>query len=165
MANTFSFDIVSDFNVAEMNNAIDQTKRELGNRYDFKGTNANLEFNSDKSGLIVVGDNEYQVEAILDIVRKKVAGRGIDQKVLDTSKKPTASNMKVTQEVSFKKGLSQDDGKKIAALIRNDFKKVKPQIQGDAIRVTANKKDELQSVIQSLKQTDFDFPIDFINYR
>lgn len=165
MASTFSFDIVSEFDAAEMNNAIDQAQRELGNRYDFKGTSANLEFKADKTGITITGDSEYQVEAILDIVRKKLAGRGIDQRVLDASKKPVTSNLKVVQEVVFKKGLNQEQTKKISAKIRDAYPKVKPQIQGDAVRVTGNKKDELQAVMQLLRQTDFDFPLDFTNYR
>ena len=166
MATTFSFDIVSDFDVAEMNNAVDQAKRELDNRYDFKGTSASLNFrDNNKTGLAVTGDSEYHIEAILDIVRKKLATRGLDQKVLDTSKPPVTSNLKVTQDVSFKKGLSQENAKKIASVIREQFPKVKSQIQGDMVRVTGTKKDELQAVMQLLQQQSFDFPLHFTNYR
>jgi uncharacterized protein YajQ (UPF0234 family) len=166
MASTFSFDIVSDYDVAEMNNAIDQTLRELSSRYDFKGTSANLQFrDGDKTGLKITGDNEYHIEAILDIVRKKLASRGISQKVLDTSKDPVTSNLRVTQDVAFKKGLSQDNAKKINAVIREHYPKVKAQIQGTEIRVSSAKKDELQSVMQLLQKQEFDFPLSFTNYR
>jgi uncharacterized protein YajQ (UPF0234 family) len=166
MASTFSFDIVSDYDLAEVINAVDQAKRELGTRYDLKGTNANLEFrDSDKTGLTVVGDNDYHVDAILDIVRKKLATRGVSQKILDTSKTPVTSNMKVTQDVAFRKGLDQDKSKKIANLIRQDLPKVKTQIQGDSIRVTGAKKNELQAAMRLLEQQDFDFPLNFTNYR
>src|SRR5512135_522436 len=114
MATTFSFDIVSDYNLADIINAIDQAKRELGSRYDLKGTNASLEFrDAEKTGLTVVGDSEYAVEAILDIVRKKFGQRGLTQKILNISKAPTVSNLKTTKDVEFKKGLGQDKAKKV----------------------------------------------------
>lgn len=166
MASTFSFDIVSDYDLAEVINAIDQAKRELGTRYDLKGTSANLDFrDSDKTGLTVTGDNEYHIDAILDIVRKKLATRCVSQKILDASKKPVTSNLKVTQDVVFRKGLDQDKSKKITALIRQELPKIKAQIQGAEIRITSPKKDELQSAMRLLEQQDFDFPISFTNYR
>lgn len=166
MAATFSFDIVSEYNLAEVINAVDQTKREIGTRFDMKGTSADVEFrDADKTGLNVTGDNEYHVDAILDILRKKLAGRGVSQKILDTSKEPTTSNLKVTKNVAFRKGLDQDKAKKITALIRQDLPKVKTQIQGDTVRVTGSKKDELQAAMRLLEQQDFDFPLSFTNYR
>jgi uncharacterized protein YajQ (UPF0234 family) len=165
MAN-FSFDIVSEYDKAEMNNVFDQTQREIQSRYDFKGTPAELEWlNSDKTGLKVTGNGDWQIEAILDIVRKKLATRGQSQKVLDTSKEPVVSNLKTTQEVPFKQGLDQDKSKSITKLLRDEFPKVKAQIQGDAVRVTSNSKDDLQGVMQLLRSKDFDFPLNFTNYR
>lgn len=165
MAGTFSFDIVSDYNLAEVINAIDQSNRELGTRYDLKGTSASLSLNGDKDGLTVVGDSQFAVDAILDIVRKKFGARGVSQKVLDTSKPPVVSNLKTTQEVAFKKGLDQTKAKKITGLIREHYPKVKSQIQGDAVRVTSPKKDELQAIMVLLEKQDFDYPISFTNYR
>lgn len=165
MAN-FSFDVVSDYDKAEMNNIFDQSQREISSRYDFKGTSANLEWlNNEKTGLKITGDSEYHIDAILDIVRKKLATRGLSQKVLDTSKELVVSNLKTTQEVMFKKGISGDNAKKVTSLIRDTYPKVKTQIQGEEIRVTSPKKDELQGVMQALKEADFDFPISFTNYR
>jgi len=165
MAN-FSFDVVSEYDKAEMNNVFDQAQREITNRYDFKGTPAALEWlNSDKTGLKITGSGDWQIDAILDIVRKKLATRGQSQKVLDTSQEITESNLKATQEVPFKQGLDQEKAKKITATIREQFPKVKPQIQGDAVRVTSNSKDELQGVMQLLRAQDFDFPLSFTNYR
>jgi uncharacterized protein YajQ (UPF0234 family) len=165
MAGTYSFDIVSDYNLAEVINAVDQAKREMATRYDLKGTSASLELNGDKTGLTVVGDSQYAIDAILDMVRKKFGSRGVSQKVLDTSKQAVVSNLKTTQEVTFKKGLDQDKAKKITALIRDNYPKVKAQIQGAEVRVSAPKKDELQAVMQLLENQDFDFPISFTNYR
>lgn len=163
---SFSFDAVSEYNKAEMNNVFDQTQREMSNRYDFKGTPAAIEWlNNDKTGLKITGNGEWQIDAILDIVRKKLATRNQSQKVLDTSKEIVESNMRATKEVLFKQGLDQDKAKKITALIRDKFPKIKTQIQGDAVRVMSGSKDDLQAVMQLLKAQDFDFPISFTNYR
>lgn len=164
MAN-FSFDIVSDYDKAEMNNVFDQTQREIASRYDFKGTPAAIEWLSDKTGLKITGNGEWQIDAILDIVRKKLATRGLSQKVLDTSKEITESNLKTSKEVPFKQGLGQDKAKQITKLLRDEFPKLKPQIQGDAVRVVGNNKNDLQAAIQILKAKDFDFPLNFTNYR
>lgn len=165
MAN-FSFDVVSDYGRAEMNNVFDQVRRELDNRYDFKGTPAGIDWLSDdKNGFKVTGNGEWQIDAILDIVRKKLAARNQSQKVLDTSREATTNNMQTTREVPFKQGLDQDKAKKITALIRDKFPKIKTQIQGDTVRVMSPVKDDLQAVMQLLKSQDFDFPLSFTNYR
>lgn len=162
----FSFDIVSDYDKAEMNNIFDQTLREIAGRYDFKGTPAAAEWlNGDKTGLKITGSGEWQIDAILDIVRKKLAARGQSQKVLDTSREIHESNMQASKEVPFKRGLDQDKAKKITALLRDKLPKLKAQIQGDAVRVMGASKDDLQAAIQLLKAQDFDFPLDFTNYR
>jgi uncharacterized protein YajQ (UPF0234 family) len=162
----FSFDVVSEYDKAEMNNVFDQAQREMGSRYDFKGTAAQLEWlNADKTGLKVTGDSDWQVGAILDIVRKKLAARGQSQKVLDTSREPVAANLKTTQEVPFKQGLGQDKAKQLTKLIREHYPKVKTQIQGDAVRVTSGSKDDLQAVMQLLKNQDLDYPLNFTNFR
>lgn len=163
---TFSFDIVSEYDKAEMNNIFAGTEREIGNRYDFKGTPAAIEWlNGDKTGFKVIGANQWQCDAIVDVIRKKLATREQSAKVLDLSKTPVESNLKTTWEIPFKHGLSQDNAKKITKQLRDDAPKVKAQIQGDAVRVTSGSKDELQNVISLLQASDFDFPLQFINYR
>lgn len=165
MAN-FSFDIVSEYDKAEMNNVFDQVQRELQSRYDFKGTPAAVEWlHADKTGLKITGAGDWQVDAILDIVRKKLAARGQSQKVLDISRELVVANLKTTKDVPFKQGLDQDKAKQITKLIRDEFPKAKTQIQGDAVRVTSGSKDDLQKAIQLLKSQDFDFPLAFTNYR
>jgi len=165
MAN-FSFDVVSEYDKAEMNNVFDQVQRELSGRYDFKGTTAEVEWlNADKAGLKITGNGDWQIDAILDIVRKKLAARNQSQKVLDVSKEPVTSNLKTTKEVPFKQGLDQEKAKQVSKLIRDEAPKVKSQIQGDAIRVTSNSKDDLQTVMQLLRVQDFDYPLSFTNYR
>jgi hypothetical protein len=165
MAN-FSFDVVSEYDKAEMNNVFDQAQREMTSRYDFKGTPAEIEWlNAEKTGLKVIGNGDWQIDAILDIVRKKLASREQSQKVLDASKETVISNLKTTKEVPFKQGLDQEKAKKITSLIRDSLPKVKTQIQGDAVRVTSGSKDDLQAVMQLLRSQDYDFPLSFTNYR
>lgn len=165
MAN-FSLDIVSDYDKAELNNVFDQAQRELDSRYDFKGTPAAIEWlDADKTGIKVIGNGDWQIEAILDIVRKKLATRGQSQKLLDTSRELVTSNLKTTQEVPFKKGLNQENAKRITKLIRDKYPKVKTQIQGEEVRVTSSSKDDLQAVMQLIREQDFDFPASFTNFR
>ena len=162
---TFSFDIVSEIDKTEMNNVFGQAEKEIGNRYDFRGTSAKVDWLEDKKGFKLTGDNEWQVEAVLDIIRKKLASREQSSKVLDLSKEKVVANLKTTWEVPFKAGLPQDIAKKISANIRAEVPKAKPQIQGDTIRVTSASKDELQKVINLVKSSDYDLPLQFINYR
>lgn len=162
----FSFDIVSEYDKSEMNNVYDQTQREIAGRYDFKATPAAIEWLDDKKGLKITGNGEWQIDAILDILRKKLSTRGISQKVLDTSAALTESNLKATKLVPFKAGLDQDKAKQLTKTIRDTHPKVKTQIQGDAVRVTSSSKDDLQAVMQLLRgREELDFPLSFTNYR
>lgn len=165
MAN-FSFDVVSEYDKAEMNNVFDQAQREIASRYDFKGTPAELEWlNPEKTGFKITGSGEWQIDAILDIVRKKLAAREQSQKFLDNSKDVVDSNLRSIKEVPLKQGLDQEKAKKLTALIREQYPKVKPQIQGDSVRVMSASKDDLQGVMQLLRSQDLDFPLSFTNYR
>ena len=162
---SFSFDIVSEIDKAEMNNVFMQAEKGIQGRYDFKGTSAAIDWLDDKKGLKITGDNDWQVDAVLDIVRKKLVGRGQSSKVLDLSKEKVVSNLKTTWEIPFKQGLDQPTAKQIAADIRANAPKAKPQIQGDLVRVTSASKDELQKVISLLRESDYDTPLQFVNYR
>lgn len=165
MAN-FSFDVVCEYDRAEMNNVFDQTQRELASRYDFKGTPAAVEWlDSGKRGLKITGNGDWQIDAILDIVRKKLAGRGQSQKVLDTSRELVTANLKTAKDVPLVRGLDQAKAKQITKLVQGEFPKVKTTIQGEAVRVNSTSKDELQKVIQFLKSQALDFPLEFTNYR
>ena len=166
MAKDSSFDIVSDYDTSKVTNAVESSQREMNSRYDFKGTKANLEFtDGNKEGVTITGDNQFQLDSILDILRKKLATSEVSQKILDTSKEPVAGSMQLKWELSFIKGLDQEKAKKVTKLIRDNFPKVKPQIQGEEIRVSSAKRDDLQGVIQLLNEAKFDFPLDFTNYR
>ena len=162
---TFSFDIISDYDKAEMNNVFMQTEKEISGRYDFKGSPASIEWLDDKKGFKLIGANTWQVEAILDIVRKKLATRGQSSKVLDLSKEVVEQNLKASWEIPFIAGLDQDKAKDIAKRIRDTAPKTKPQIQGDTVRVTSASKDELQKVMQLLNEADLEYPLQYTNYR
>lgn len=162
---TFSFDIVSEYDKAEMNNVFAGSQKEIANRYDFKGTPAEIDWLGDKIGFKITGSNEWQIDSIIDIVRKKLASREQSSKVLDLSKTIATSNLKATKEVPFVAGLDQEKAKKITKIIREEFPKLKPQIQGETVRVVGNSKDELQAVMQRIRTADFDFPVAFNNYR
>lgn len=162
----FSFDVVSDWDKAELNNVFDQAQREIAGRYDFKNTPAQLEWSGeDKAGLLISGGSEWQIDAIIDIFRKKLASRGQSQKLLDISKEVSINNLKSYKQVPFKKGLDQEKSKKITNLIRDHYPKTKTRVQGQEIRIVSSKKDELQAVMQLLKKQDFDFPLSFTNFR
>ncbi len=166
MAKDSSFDIVSDYDVAKVTNAVEQTQREIASRYDFKGTSASLEFiDSSKNGVVVHGDNQFHLDSIIEILRKKLAGSSVSQKLLDTSAETTENNMQMTWKLNFKKGLDQEKAKSVTKLIRDSYPKVKPTIAGEEIRVSSPKRDELQAVMQLVKGHDFDFPLDFTNFR
>lgn len=166
MAKSFSFDAVSDYDVSEMNNVVDQARREILTRYDFKGTSAAVDFTSEaKDSLKITGDTQYHLDAIMDMLRKKAASREVSQKVFDTSAEPETSNLKMTWIVALKKGLDQERAKKITKLIRDKLPKVKTQIQGEEVRVSSPKKDQLQEAMKLLREAKFDFPVSFTNFK
>ncbi|MDK2899080.1 MAG: cyclic-di-GMP-binding protein [Patescibacteria group bacterium] len=162
---TFSFDIVSEYNKAEMNNVFASVQKEISNRYDFKGTPAEINWLGDKTGFKIIGANEWQIDSIIDIIRKKLTSHSQSSKILNIDKKIVINNMKATKEIPFVAGLDQDKAKQIVKLIRDNLPKIKTQIQGESIRVTGNNKDDLQTAIKLIESHDFNFPIIFNNYR
>ena len=162
---TFSFDIVSEYDKAEMNNVFAQTQKEIIGRYDFKNTPAEIDWLGDKVGFKIIGANDWQIDSIIDIIRNKHSTRELSSKVLDLSKDIVTSNLKATKEVPFVAGLDQDKAKSITKLIRESLPKLKTQIQGEEVRVTGTSKDELQSAMQQIRAADLDFPVSFTNFR
>jgi uncharacterized protein YajQ (UPF0234 family) len=165
MADTFSFDVVSDFDRQELVNAIDQTQREVKTRYDLKdsGTDITLEGNK----ITFISDSEFHLGAVKDILQSKAVKRGLSLKIFKFGKAEPASGAKYRQVVDLQKGLSDDLAKSLVKEIRQSFPKAQPQIQGDALRVTARSKDDLQRVIQHLKGKADELPValQFTNYR
>ena len=162
---TFSFDIVSTYDKAEMNNVFSQTEKEIENRFDFKGTPAAIEWTGDRTGIKITGAGDWQIENILDILRKKLAGRNQSSKSLDLTKDIVTANLKSTKDIPFVAGLTQEKAKMITAVIREKAPKVKGLIQGDAVRVNSSSKDDLQNVMRIIQAEEFDFPVNFENYR
>lgn len=161
----FSFDVVSQFDRQELKNAVDQTVREVQTRYDLKDTAS--EITLEKESIAINTASEMTLNTLKDILESKVIRRNLSLKILDYGKMEEASGGRVRMTIKLKEGLSDDLAKQIAKTIRSDFKKVNPQIQGDAVRVSAKNKDELQGVIQALKAKSDDYPValQFTNYR
>jgi cyclic-di-GMP-binding protein len=163
MASSSSFDVVSDFDRQELVNAIDQTSREIGTRYDLKDTKSTVELG--ENVITINTDSEFTLQAIHTILQTKAAGRKLSLKIFDYGKIESASGGRVQQEIKLQKGISTELGKQISKLIRDEFKKVQASIQGDAVRVSAKSKDDLQQVIQRLKQEEYPVALQFTNYR
>ncbi len=166
MATTFSFDVESEYNAAELDHAVDQARREMANRYDFKGTRASIDYSDEKKqALTLEADSEYQLDAIIDMLRTKLAKRELSQKIISLEQKPEMAGMVLRQQVPFVHGLDQDKAKKITKLLRDTLPKVKAQIQGETVRVSSASKDELQVAMKTLREAPFDFPLNFTNFR
>jgi cyclic-di-GMP-binding protein len=163
MATTFSFDIVSEFDRQELVNALDQANREIVSRYDLKDTQTTVELGEDK--ITINTASEMTLEAVHASIQTKAIKRNLSLKIFDYGKIETASGNRVRQEITLTKGISQEIAKQISKLIRDEFKKIQASIQGDVVRVTAKDKDELQVVIQRLKQEDLPVALQFTNYR
>ncbi len=163
MASSFSFDVVSDFDRQELVNALDQTEREVISRYDLKDTKTTIDLSED--AITINSDSEFTLQAIHTILQTKAAKRSLSLKIFDYGKIESASGNRVRQEIKLRKGVSTELAKQISKLIRDEFNKIQPSIQGDAVRVSAKSKDELQLVIQRLKQEEFPAALQFTNYR
>ncbi|QFZ93197.2 YajQ family cyclic di-GMP-binding protein [Synechococcus elongatus] len=163
MATASSFDVVSDFDQQELVNAVDQARREINNRYDLKDSATTLDLTADT--LTINTDSEFSLDAVVTLLQTKVAKRNLSLKIFDFGKVETASGNRVRQVITLQRGLSTELAKDLSKQIRDQFKKVQVSIQGDALRVSAKSKDDLQTVIQYLKQQDVPAPLQFTNYR
>ncbi|AHE97977.1 YajQ family cyclic di-GMP-binding protein [Thioalkalivibrio paradoxus] len=157
-----SFDVVSEVEQPELRNAVDQARREIDNRFDFKGTSAAVELS--ETTIQLRGDAEFQLEQVLDIVRMKLAKRGIDVACMDPQE-VAKSGTGVKQDVLIRQGIDADLAKKIQRLIKDSKIKVQASLQGDQVRVTGKKRDDLQQVIALLRAETFDRPLQYINFR
>ena len=163
MAGDASFDVVSDFDEQELRNALDQVRREVGTRFDFKGVTVELE--QSKTELTLLTDDEHRAAAIKDLIESKAIRRNLSLKIFDWGKVEEAGGNKVRQRIGLRRGLSEEVAKKITKLIRDEFPKVKSQIQGDAVRVSGKSRDDLQRVMARLRELDLAVPLQFENYR
>ncbi|XHX76828.1 MAG: YajQ family cyclic di-GMP-binding protein [Stenomitos frigidus ULC029] len=163
MAASFSFDIVSEFDRQELVNALDQATREIQSRYDLKDTKTTLELSEDT--ITVSTDSQFTLEAVHNLLNMKAAKRNLSLKIFEYGKVESSSGNRVRQEITLRKGISQEIAKQISKLIRDEFNKVQPSIQGDSVRVSAKAKDDLQAVMQRLKQEELPVALQFTNYR
>ena len=157
-----SFDVVSEIDMHELTNAIDQTNREVSNRFDFKGTNSRVE--QSEYTLTLIAPSEFQIKQITDILQTKMSKRGIDIRCLETGK-IIESNNEARLVITVRQGIDKELAKKIIKLIKDSKLKVQSNIQGNQIRVTGKKRDDLQEIISSLRKCNFDLPLQFINFR
>ena len=160
-----SFDIVSEINLQEMDNAVNQAQKEIGTRYDFKGSGAGLEFNRKEKELTLTADQDAQLEAVRTVLISKMIKRGVDPKCMDPQKVEEATHKTIRQKVKLKDGIDKETAKEIQKAIKDLKLKVNASIQGPALRVSSAKKDDLQAVIASLRAHPPEIPIQFNNYR
>jgi cyclic-di-GMP-binding protein len=163
MAAENSFDVVSQYDAQELANALDQTRREVATRYDLKDTKT--EITHDKQGLTILTASEFTLKTVTDVLETKLVRRGLSLKILKPGKIEQAHGGMVRQTIEPQRGISQELAKDISKLIRDRFPKVRSQIQGDAVRVFAKSRDDLQGVIAALKAKDYPVPLQFENYR
>jgi len=163
MAAENSFDVVSQYDEQELVNALDQTRREAATRYDLKDTKT--EITQDKQGLTILTASEFTLKTVTDVLETKLVRRGLSLKILKPGKIEQAHGGMVRQTIELQRGISQELAKDISKLIRDQFPKVRSQIQGDAVRVFAKSRDDLQGVIAALKAKDYPVPLQFENYR
>lgn len=163
MAGEQSFDIVSDFDRQELVNAVDQTHREMVQRYDLKNAKASLEL--EKEALVVTAPSDMTLRAVIDVLESKMVRRNLDLKILSFGQVENATGGNVRQRITLKRGISQELAREITKLVRDTVPKAKAQIQGDAVRVSSKSRDDLQRVIAAVKAKNYDVPLQFQNYR
>jgi Uncharacterized protein conserved in bacteria len=163
MAGDCSFDIVSQFDEQELVNALDQARRDVQTRYDLKDTKTEIE--QGKDTITITTDSELSLKAVRDILESKALRRKLSIKIFKPGKQETAAGSRVRQVIQLQQGITQEQAKELSKIIRDAHPKIRTQIQGEAVRVIAKSRDELQSVIALLRQRDYPIPLDFINYR
>ena len=163
MAGEVSFDVVSDFDEMELRNALDQVRREVQQRYDFKG--AHVDLTQEKTQIVLITDSDMRARALKDLIESKAVRRNLSLKIFQWGEVVPAGGNKVRQEIMLQRGLPDDLARRLVKQIRDEFPKVQPRIQGDAIRVAGKSKDELQRVIAWLRDLDEAVPLQTENYR
>ncbi|UCC25065.1 MAG: YajQ family cyclic di-GMP-binding protein [Gemmatimonadales bacterium] len=166
MAKTSSFDISTGVDLQEVDNAVNQTRKEVSTRYDFRGTDCKVDFDRGGGTILLDADDEYRLKAMLQILKERLVRRGVPVKNLDEGNSEEGTMGRARQRIGLKQGIDQDTGRTISKAIRDQsFKKVQVQIQGDELRVIAPSRDTLQEVIAFLKGEDFGVELQFGNYR
>jgi cyclic-di-GMP-binding protein len=166
MASNSSFDVSTGADLQEVDNAVNQALKEIAQRYDFKGTHCTIEFDRDKAEIRLSADDEFRMDALVDVLQSRMIKRGVPIKNLKVGDIVVGTGQSVRRTVSLTQGIPQDIAKKIVKAVKDGgFKKTQASIQGDEIRITSPSRDELQSVIAALKAQDFGIELTFGNYR
>lgn len=165
MADTSSFDIVSEINLQEVDNAVNQARKEIAQRYDFKGSKSSIDLNVKEKQLILVSDDEFRLKSVVDVLQGKLIKRGVPLKALDYGPVQPGSGASVRQTVGLRVGIDKENAKIIVKLIKDMKLKLQAQIMEDQVRVTGKSKDDLQAVITKVRETDLTCAVQFVNYR
>ena len=165
MATACSFDVTSNVDLQEVDNALNQARKEVAQRYDFKGSKASIEFETADSKLILVADDEFKLNALWEIVQTRLVRRNVPTKNLTRGTATPAANSTVRQEITLQQGIPSDAAKEVVKFLKDSKRKVQAAIQGDQLRVTSSSKDELQEVMRLLREKDFGVALQFGNYR
>ncbi len=165
MADTFSFDAVSKIDMQEVDNALNQARKEIAQRYDFKGSKTTIDLDSKENKLTIVSDDDFKVKSVVDIVQGKMIKRGISVKALKLGKIEPAAAGLARQIITLQSGIDKENAKKITTMVKNSGLKVQAQIMGDQLRISGKAKDDLQAIMQMIRDADFDFAVQFVNYR
>ncbi len=165
MAETSSFDIVSEVNLQEVDNAINQARKEITQRYDFKGSRSSIEFNQKEKEIVLVSDDDFKMKSVVDVLQTKLIRRGVPVKALEYAKVEPSAGGTVRQVIKLRVGIDHDNAKKIVKMIKDTKLRVQAQIMDDQIRVSGKSKDDLQTIIKLVREADLTFAVQFTNYR
>lgn len=160
-----SFDVVSRVDMQEMDNAINQVKKEISTRYDFRGSKTQVDLDRKEGRITVLTEDEMKVRAVQEMLLSKVVKRSIDPEALDFGKPEKAGGDMLRQQIQIKNGIDTDTARKVVKLVKDSKIKVQPAIQGEEVRITGKQRDDLQAVIGLLKEAELGLPLQFVNYR
>jgi len=165
MAQQNSFDIVSEVDLQEVDNALNQARKEIAQRYDFKDSKSSIDFNTKEKQIVIISDDDFKLKSVIDIVQSKLIKRSVPIKALDYGKVEPAANSTVRQIISLRVGIDKENSKKVVKIIKDSKLRVQAQIMDDQIRVTGKSKDDLQDVMKIVREADLPFATQFVNYR
>jgi cyclic-di-GMP-binding protein len=165
MADTSSFDIVSEVNMQEVDNAINQARKEIGQRYDFKGSRSSIELNQKEKTLTLISDDDFKLKSVIDILQNKLIKRGVPIKALDYGTVEPAANTTVRQIINLRVGIDKENARVLVKMIKDTKLRVQAQIMEDQVRVSGKNKDDLQAIIKMVREAELKFAVQFANYR
>lgn len=165
MADAYSFDIVSEVNLQEVDNAVNQARKEITQRYDFKGSKSSIDLNLKEKQIVLVSDDEFKMKSVIDVLQGKLIKRGVPVKSLDFGKVEPGTGATVRQLITLRVGIDKENAKSLVKMVKDTKLRVQAQIMEDQVRVTGKNKDDLQAVIKLIREADLKFAVQFVNYR